>query len=209
MKGFSMVDKVRAIELRKSGKTYKEIAESLNCSIDWCKRSLSGVECVKVKDATFIDDLISLSCEITNKHIYKVVESNNAGKEESYIKKEYKKVRRKVSLARRCICMMSTLPTKPKYVKNYVYAVVYNSDIVYIGKGALYRYEHPYSGKSSSVELNRLFFAGDTVNVFILKDGMSSDEALIYEKGCVERIKPIFNKELGNPVHLIKECSCK
>jgi hypothetical protein len=99
-----MVDKVRAIELRKSGKTYKEIAEILGCSIDWCKRSLSGVECVKVKEATFIDDLISKAKSddaLTSYQIKGAIMQNGVfpdtkeGREA--LTNETKKVRRKIN----------------------------------------------------------------------------------------------------------------
>lgn len=42
-----MVDRVKATELRKQGKTYKEIAEECNCSVVWCKKSLKDVIVVK------------------------------------------------------------------------------------------------------------------------------------------------------------------
>jgi uncharacterized protein YjcR len=35
-----MVDKELAIKLRLAGMTYKQIAEKLGCSIDWCKHEL-------------------------------------------------------------------------------------------------------------------------------------------------------------------------
>lgn len=38
-----MVDKVKAIELRLQGKTYKEISEELDCSLVWCKKNLKDV----------------------------------------------------------------------------------------------------------------------------------------------------------------------
>lgn len=45
-----MIDKEKAVELRKSGLTYKEIAVQLNCSFAWCAKHLSGVE----KDSTSV-----------------------------------------------------------------------------------------------------------------------------------------------------------
>lgn len=39
-----MVDKVRAVELRKQGLTYDEIAEHLGCSFSWCASNLREVE---------------------------------------------------------------------------------------------------------------------------------------------------------------------
>lgn len=40
----STIDKEKAISLRESGKSYKEISEELNRSIDWCKRNLKGTK---------------------------------------------------------------------------------------------------------------------------------------------------------------------
>lgn len=42
-----MVDKVKAIELRKQGKQYAEIASILGCSISWCKNNLKDVVVTK------------------------------------------------------------------------------------------------------------------------------------------------------------------
>lgn len=39
-----MVDKLEAIRLRKMGKSYKSIAESVGCSEAWCKINLKGVK---------------------------------------------------------------------------------------------------------------------------------------------------------------------
>ena len=38
-----MIDKVKAIELREQGLSYKDIASELGCSIDWCKQNLKAV----------------------------------------------------------------------------------------------------------------------------------------------------------------------
>lgn len=39
-----MVDKKLAVELRKQGLSYKEIASRLGCSFGWCAKNLKGVE---------------------------------------------------------------------------------------------------------------------------------------------------------------------
>lgn len=39
-----MVDKLRALQLRESGSTHKQIADELGCSVDWCKQNLRGVK---------------------------------------------------------------------------------------------------------------------------------------------------------------------
>lgn len=51
-----MVDKIKALKLREEGKTYKEIAEELDCSIDWCKRNLQG-HCKHTKEKPVIEKL--------------------------------------------------------------------------------------------------------------------------------------------------------
>ena len=38
-----MVNYELAVQLRKQGMKYADIAEQLNCSIDWCKKRLKGV----------------------------------------------------------------------------------------------------------------------------------------------------------------------
>lgn len=38
-----MIDKQKAIRLRESGLTYREIAEELDCSEIWCKTNLKGI----------------------------------------------------------------------------------------------------------------------------------------------------------------------
>lgn len=39
-----MIDKIKALELREQGKSYKEISEELCCSVDWCKKNLKGIK---------------------------------------------------------------------------------------------------------------------------------------------------------------------
>lgn len=52
-----MVDKVKAQELRLAGKTYKQIAEELDCSEAWCKANLKDI-----KAATKgLDEVLTLS----------------------------------------------------------------------------------------------------------------------------------------------------
>lgn len=51
-----MVDKIKALKLREDGKTYKEIAEELDCSVDWCKRNLQG-HCKHTKEKPVVEKL--------------------------------------------------------------------------------------------------------------------------------------------------------
>lgn len=39
-----LVNKEEASALRKQGLTYKQIAETIGCSLDWCKKNLKHVE---------------------------------------------------------------------------------------------------------------------------------------------------------------------
>jgi len=45
-----MIDKTKAIELRKQGKQYSDISEILGCSLSWCKQNLKDV--IVTKDMT-------------------------------------------------------------------------------------------------------------------------------------------------------------
>ena len=51
-----MVDKIKALKLREDGKTYKEIADELDCSVDWCKRNLQG-HCKHTKEKPSVEKL--------------------------------------------------------------------------------------------------------------------------------------------------------
>lgn len=76
---------------------------------------------------------------------------------------------------------------------HYVYFVVYEAEVVYIGKGRDSRYLHPNSGTSSSYGLNKLHFEGKSVEVFLHRDNMSDSEALQEEKLQIALHKPRFN----------------
>jgi len=39
-----MIDKERAIALRKAGASYAQIADALNCSLAWTKKNLRGIK---------------------------------------------------------------------------------------------------------------------------------------------------------------------
>lgn len=48
-----MIDKQKAIELKESGLTNKEIAQRLGCSEDWCKKNLKGIKKKDIKPEDF------------------------------------------------------------------------------------------------------------------------------------------------------------
>lgn len=39
-----MIDKELAVKLRKQGLTYKQVADTVGCSVEWCKKNLVGVK---------------------------------------------------------------------------------------------------------------------------------------------------------------------
>lgn len=84
-----------------------------------------------------------------------------------------------------------------KVGKSYVYFVTHKDRVVYIGKGYGSRYLHPTSGTSSNIELNRLYFAGESVVVSIFKDGLTDEEATNLEAEQIRIVKPEFNKILN------------
>lgn len=85
----------------------------------------------------------------------------------------------------------------------YVYqARGLNDVLLYIGQGRGHRYRHCNSGISSCLELNRYFFehGADAIKVNILSYFLTREEALLYEKSCIKKLKPLFNKDF-NIIH--------
>jgi cyanate lyase len=39
-----MIDKELANKLRKQGLTYKQVADTVGCSVEWCKKNLKGTK---------------------------------------------------------------------------------------------------------------------------------------------------------------------
>lgn len=75
-----------------------------------------------------------------------------------------------------------------------VYEVRHEGIPVYIGSGLPDRYLHVKSGKSHSVDLNRLFFTDpDNVVVTILRDQLTQEESLEIEKEYIQAYEPKFN----------------
>lgn len=66
-----MVDKTKAVALRKQGLTYKEIAEHLGCSFSWCASNLNDVE----KDA---DNVYKAREDATKQSIIKILKDTLA-----------------------------------------------------------------------------------------------------------------------------------
>lgn len=76
-----------------------------------------------------------------------------------------------------------------------VYEVTYKDKIVYIGSGIRSRADHPVSGKSNNVELNRLYFTDpENLKVTIIREGLTKEESLEMEKGFIMATEPVYNK---------------
>lgn len=56
-----MIDKQKAIELKESGLTNKEVAMALDCSEDWCKRNLKGIKKKDIKKRVFFEVYVAYS----------------------------------------------------------------------------------------------------------------------------------------------------
>lgn len=76
-----------------------------------------------------------------------------------------------------------------------IYEVSYKGKIVYIGSGLQgVRHLHVKSGSSHSPDLNRLFFEDpNNLVVQILRDNLTKEESLEYEKEYIQATNPIFN----------------
>lgn len=83
---------------------------------------------------------------------------------------------------------------KPTKNRSYVYVASFNDEVLYVGKGTGGRYAHTINGCSHVLELNRLFFAGESVSVSLYKDDLSSEEAIILEKQVIQMLSPKYNK---------------
>lgn len=76
-----------------------------------------------------------------------------------------------------------------------VYEVRHLGIPVYIGSGIQdVRSQHVKSGKSHSIDLNRLFFTDpDNVVVTILRDQLTKEESLEIEKEYIQAYEPKYN----------------
>lgn len=76
-----------------------------------------------------------------------------------------------------------------------IYEVLYNGIPVYIGSGEQgVRHLHVKSGKSHNPKLNELFFKDpDNIVVQVLREGLTKEESLEYEKEYIQAINPEFN----------------
>lgn len=81
-------------------------------------------------------------------------------------------------------------------MKDYiVYGAVLNGEVLYIGSGKTGRQKHCVSGRSTCLELNKHFFNGDKVEVFIFESFTCKQESLLYEAKLIKSFKPKYNKQ--------------
>lgn len=92
-------------------------------------------------------------------------------------------------LDRNAICYflnnLNTNFSNPYELKDYVYLVVVNSELKYIGKGCMDRWKHTISGTSHVRALNADYFKGKEMVVYIAKAGMTTEEALELESTLI------------------------
>ena len=76
-----------------------------------------------------------------------------------------------------------------------IYEVSYKGQVVYVESGLQgVRHLHAKSGASHIPALNKLYFEdGDNMIVNILRDGLTKEESLEYEKEYIQAIKPEMN----------------
>lgn len=81
----------------------------------------------------------------------------------------------------------------------YVYVAMVDGITRYIGKGKGSRYKHCNSGTSSSLELNKAFFEGKTIETIKVKENLSEHEALTVESFLISEvgIDVLYNKSKG------------
>ena len=71
-------------------------------------------------------------------------------------------------------------------MKDYVYLVVVEGILKYVGKGCLDRWKHTISGTSHVKALNADYFKGKEICVYIAKAGMEADKALLLESTLIQ-----------------------
>lgn len=88
--------------------------------------------------------------------------------------------------------------------KYYVYHVLLEDEVVYVGKGCGDRYKHPLSGKSHNKYLNELYFRHSLLeeaiaNVVKVRDNLEEDVAYRIEREYIQDLLPKGNVQLKQP----------
>lgn len=76
-----------------------------------------------------------------------------------------------------------------------VYGVFVDDSCVYIGAGQLNRHLHCNSGISNNYNLNKLHFSGKEMQVAVLREFKTREDAFFVEKQLIAKFKPAYNKE--------------
>ena len=76
---------------------------------------------------------------------------------------------------------------------NYVYVAKVDGEIKYVGRGKGDRLKHVDSGISHVYELNRDHFLGRCIEVGVMVNGLSLEEAKIVEKDYIRSFSLIHN----------------
>ena len=99
------------------------------------------------------------------------------------------------TIKKKSIAITSVAEILGMEASNYIiYEVLHNGIPIYIGSGLPDRYLHAKSGASHIPALNKLYFEdGDNMIVNILRDGLTKEESLEYEKEYIQAIKPEMN----------------
>lgn len=77
----------------------------------------------------------------------------------------------------------------------YVYLVVQDMEVVYVGKGIGNRYTHVHSGTSHKYEFNQAHFLNIPLEVVIYKDNLEESAALLLETELIEYYNSKLNRQ--------------
>lgn len=180
--------KEKAIELRRKGTPYREIAEQLNLSLTWCKVNLQEIPSSSARNGVTEEERESAIKLRENGWSYLDV-SRDLDLPYRWCKTNLKDV---VILRKR------EYPKSSSDKQFVVYIAHDGSDAVYVGEGKHNREQHVNSGVSHVYELNKDHFNGLSyaVEVIYLKDKETAEEL---EDIFIEEFKPKYNRRLPLP----------
>lgn len=95
---------------------------------------------------------------------------------------------------------MKTINQQQKENKFYVYRVIHNDELVYVGRGKDDRYVHVLSGASHNKQLNELYYKcryeSTSLPQVILEYCETKHESIVLEHELIYNRKPKFNIQL-------------
>lgn len=77
-----------------------------------------------------------------------------------------------------------------------VYMALVEGTAVYVGEGLQDRWKHCLSGASSCAELNRDYYQGKPMEVYIISEGITKEEAQQLEDEIVYNLRPKYNRRI-------------